>query len=112
MLNQAGLGLVVGAQAGAGQRREGGESEKEVEAEPHRRAAVPRTAGIGLGGSSRWPGRIAKRESLERAREMIVLQKHPPLAKCYYLSVKLPGSRTHLAPLQQIRRYAARCDHV
>jgi hypothetical protein len=45
------------------QRREGVESEEEVETEPHRRAAVPGTAGIGLGGSSRWPGRIAKRET-------------------------------------------------
>jgi hypothetical protein len=63
------LGLVVGAQAGAGQRREERKTEEEVEAEPRQRATAPGTVGIGRGGSSQRLERIVKRELLERARE-------------------------------------------
>lgn len=40
-------GLAVGAQAGAGQRREEGEPEEDIEAEPRRRAAMPAVPGAG-----------------------------------------------------------------
>jgi hypothetical protein len=112
LLNQTWLGLAVGAQAGAGHRREEGEPE-EVEAEPRRRAAAPGTAGNRRGSRSRRLGRIARRESLERAREGDgSLQKRPPLACYSYLAVKLPGRGFHSAPHQQIRCNVASGDRV
>jgi hypothetical protein len=83
---QAGLGLAMGAQAGAGRHREVGKHEEEAEVDPRWISAAPGTTGIGWGGSRRLRGLITKRGMLERARKGIaVLQKRPPLAGYIFL---------------------------
>jgi hypothetical protein len=56
--------LAVGAQAGAGRRRDVGETEEKVEAEAHRIASTLGTAGSS--GAAAGGGAGAKRESLKR----------------------------------------------